>query len=116
MNEASSLWGHGLAEYVTSYNMEATSLIPVWDKQVEIFVRSKGQEGIREICSLVGNQVGKDLDTVARKVTLGTLHSVLALGIFPQTFPHLASPPLISACIRLMSTVKRSGKPSVSDP
>lgn len=42
-------------------------------KQVETLVCFKGQEGIRETCSLVGNQVGENLDAVARKVPLGTL-------------------------------------------
>jgi hypothetical protein len=117
MNETCSLWGRKLDEYVNAYAIDTVRQRPTFDLDSEIDLLVDAREAIREISKLAGG--GKVADpggTLAVKVTLSMLESVLKLALYPHGFRHFACPSLINGCIKLMSLVKSSGSSSVRVP
>lgn len=116
--EIHPLWGRKLNEYTASYGPDTTLDRPHLDSDLGYSLLAKAQEGIRQICELVDDEARTiaDRHAVARRIHISTLQSVMNLALSPQTLHLLACPPLIRGCIRVMSTVRISGKPSVSLP
>lgn len=108
------LWGRRLPDYAVSYDTVGAVRVPELDVQEQISLRIDALASVHDICALVGYKNGSELEAVADLIPLSTLESVLKLAYSPHTFINFANPALISACIRLMSTVKRSEKPAVS--
>lgn len=109
-----ALWGRQVPEYAISYDAVALLRTPDLNFEEQISLRIDAVTSICDICRLVGNKQGSELETAASQIDSFTLQSVLNLAYSPHTFRHFANPSLISACIRLMSTVKLSGEPVVS--
>lgn len=113
--ETHPIWGRNISLYTKSYGLDI-ALDTRFDSDLECALLAKAQEGIRQICELIDDRFRKvtDAHTVARQIHISTLQYVMNLALSPHTLHVLACPPLISGCIRLMSTVKISDKPSVS--
>lgn len=112
MIEIYPLWGRELDDYTSSYDFEAALHRFSFNADSETALWLEAEESMLEICKLAGNGESRDLDAIMDHIHLPTLQSVLKLALSPHTIRHLARPPLIRGCLKLMSTVKQSGKPS----
>lgn len=113
--ETNSLWGRGLDEYAGSYTFDAALHKHIFGSDSENALRTEGVKNIHRICKLVA--IGKewpDSSIPVHLIKTSMLQSVLDLSLSPHTLHLLAVPALIGGCIRLMSTVKPFGEPSVS--
>lgn len=106
------IWGRRLPEYAISYDAVAVLRTPDLNLDEQISTRMDAITSIQDICRIVDNKSGSELEAAGYEIHLSTLQSVLKLTYTPQNFCHFGNPPLISACIKLMSTIKRSGNPA----
>lgn len=110
MAEPHPSWGRTLDEYTSSYGIDEAK------RRVDLDSNSilEARQAIAKIGDLGGeaSQVIQEVKT--DQIDLSVLKSVLNLALSPQTFRDFESLALISGCIRLMTKVGHSGKPSVS--
>lgn len=109
-SQAFSRWGRHSDQYYASYSLDVAKQRATLTSDLEI----EAQAAIQQICKLAKETRSLNKNNEVEKITLSTLESVLKLCADPDAFRHLACPPLISGCIKLMETIRMSGKPSVS--
>ncbi|KEP44971.1 hypothetical protein V565_338080 [Rhizoctonia solani 123E] len=105
-SRAHPIWGRPLAEYTLSYDLSASYKRKAITRKVE----AEAVDAIKRISNLTGAVDYATQD--GEKVNIQTLELILQLTLSPRTFHHFAHPPLVSGCIKLLSTVKAEGRSS----
>ncbi|KAH7320343.1 hypothetical protein B0J17DRAFT_724026 [Rhizoctonia solani] len=100
---AHPIWGRPIDEYTASYDLAAVQNRKAVTRKME----AEGAQAIQRI-SRMAKQV--NYTTLhAEEVKMQTLESFLQLTLSPRTFHHFAHAPLVSGCVRFMSSVKPEG-------
>ncbi|KAH7309391.1 hypothetical protein B0J17DRAFT_634384 [Rhizoctonia solani] len=100
---AHPIWGRPIDEYTASYDLAAVQNRKAVTRKME----AEGAQAIQRI-SRMAEQV--NYTTLhEEEVKMQTLESFLQLTLSPRTFHHFAHAPLVSGCVRFMSSVKPEG-------
>lgn len=106
-------WGHSLEQCASSYSFEATGRELRWDPERDLGVHDEAMRAINQISMLAGERKCITEGNRDVHVTLHMLTCVHKLYLSPNTLVELASPDLMSGCIKLMESVQCDGKPCV---
>ncbi|CAE6422308.1 unnamed protein product [Rhizoctonia solani] len=102
-----SRWGRPFDLYTSSYNLTAAKT----RKPITPPAEAEAVKSISKVVQLGGAAQQPDQDK-AEAVTIQVLESILEMSLCPRTFHHLAVPPLISGCVKLMNTMQVDGRTS----
>ncbi|KAF8747876.1 hypothetical protein RHS01_11229 [Rhizoctonia solani] len=108
-NRKQNLWGRPMETYVQSYDHDCFKKTASLDTGADLDLRNRARTAITGICELVSMKES-DGDKLAAQITLSMLQSIIDLTLLPGGLVELGYPDLVGGCIKLMGTVKLSGK------
>ncbi|KAF8722201.1 hypothetical protein RHS02_08752, partial [Rhizoctonia solani] len=108
-NRKQNLWGRPMETYVQSYDHDCFKQTASLDTGADLDLRNRARTAITGICELVSMKES-DGDKLAAQITLSMLRSIIDLTLLPGGLVELGYPDLVGGCIKLMGTVKLSGK------
>ncbi|EUC59848.1 hypothetical protein RSOL_326460 [Rhizoctonia solani AG-3 Rhs1AP] len=106
-NLVPSYWGRPLEHYLSDYMLWGAVTVDSLMSSDNLTMIDEFRDNIDRVSAIASG----DPD-MSNQVSVSTLRSLHRMPYKPETYVHMANPPLISGCIKLMASIRGSGKPS----